>query len=56
MLARCCALFHVPAEPDGEPEDDLAEGNNAESQTEAEKSTEVGDEVKDCHSLGDLVL
>ena len=56
FLAISCALFDVPAESDGEPEDDLAEGNNAESQTEAEESTEVGDEVKDCHPLGDLVL
>ena len=56
FLARSSALFEVPAESDGEPEENLTEGNNAESQTEAEESTEVGDEVKDCHPLGDLVL
>ena len=56
FLASSSALFDVPAESDGEPEDNLAEGNNAESQTEAKESTKVGDEVKDCHSLGDFVL
>ena len=56
FLARSCALFDVPTESYGEPEDDLADGNNTESQTEAKKSTEVGDEVKDCHPLGNLVL
>ena len=56
FFTRSCALFGVPAESDGEPEDDLAEGDNAESQTEAKESTEVGNEVKDCHAFGDLVL
>ena len=56
FLSRSCALFDIPAESDGEPEDNLAEGNNAESQTEAKESTKVGNEVKDCHPFGDLVL
>ena len=56
LLARVSALFDVPAETDGEPEDDLAEGNDAESQTEAKESSKVRNEVKDCHPLGDLVL
>ena len=56
FLARSSALFDVPAESNGEPEDNLTEGHNAESQTEAKESAEVRDEVKDCHPLGDLVL
>ena len=56
FLLRHCLLFAILAESYGEPEDDLAKGNKAESQTEAEESTEVSDEVKDCHPLGDLVL
>ena len=56
FLLRHCLLFAILAKSDDEPEDDLDDGNNAESQTEAEESTEVSDEVKDCHPLGDLVL
>ena len=49
-------MFPVPEESNGEPKDNLTEGHNAESQTEAKESSEVGNEVKDCHPLGDLIL
>ena len=51
FLLRHCLLFAVHAESYGEPKDNLADGNNAESQTEAEESTKVGDEVKDRQPL-----
>ena len=45
-----------PAETDEEPVEELKGRHKADAETESKKSAEVGDEVKDCHLTGPLIL
>ena len=55
-LFRMCGCLDVVTENNGEPVDELKEGDDAETEAKAEEATEIGDKVDQSHSLRHLVL
>ena len=49
-------FLYIITQCNTEPENDLKERDNTESEAEAKEPPEAGDEVKERHPLADLIL
>ena len=55
-LFRMCGCLDVVTENNGEPVDELKEGEDAEAKAKSKEATEIGDKVDQSHPLRYLVL
>ena len=55
-LFRMCGCLDVVTENNGEPVDELKEGEDAEAKAKSKEATEIGNKVDQSHPLRYLVL